>query len=316
MPVRLCGSADYITPRRTNLVRVAWRPRRTLKFWHHLFDIKHQTSQIKHSQVIPLNRKQFPSSKADLAEALEETAHRFVPKDGRIVELRARVFPYIDEIAVNADGAKFDTAPPSGPRIQGETVPVFEAAAMTISANGIFIRGLPLNFRVEAHDLTLSRGQDESGNAMLGFEKLRDGALAISVAQLGLENAIGKIVRERARGLTIDQVRLAMRARGPRSIAINVQIQARKLFLRARIDISGQIDIDENLLIKISNLRCKSDGAIGSIACTSLEPIFRRIENESLSLTSLPLGRIQVRDVRVAVADTVEITADLGTAPT
>lgn len=264
--------------------------------------------------MIPLYRKQFPSAKADLSQALEEAAHRLVSKDGQIVDLRSRVFPYIDEIAVNLDGAQFDSAPPAISKATGETAPAFEAAATTIRARGISIRGVPLNMRIEAHDLVFHKGQDENGDAFLVVHKLRDGTLSISAAQLDLENAIEKIARQEGRGLTIDQVRLSMRARGRRSIAIDVHVQARKLFLRARIDISGQIDIDENFVVKASNLKCKSDGAVGSIACTALEPVFRQLEQESFSISALPLGNIQVRDVRVTVADTVEITADFGTA--
>jgi hypothetical protein len=33
-----------------------------------------------------------------------------------------------------------------------------------------------------------------------------------------------------------------------------------------------------------------------------------------LSLKSLPLGEIQLRDIRIAIADTVELTVDFGTA--
>jgi len=264
--------------------------------------------------MIPLFRKQFPSSKAELAQTLEDVARRFVPKEGPIVDLRSRVFPYVDEIAVNLDGAGFDSAPPIPPKLQGDTAPAFEAAAATVSARNISIRDVPLNIRIQARDLDFHKGQDENGDAMLVVHNVRDGTLSISASQLGLERAIETIARREGRGLTIDQVRLAMRARGPRSIAVDVRLQARKLLFRARIDVSGQIDIDEDFVVKASNLKCKSDGGIGSIACNMLDPIFRRVEQQSFSLPSLPLGNIKVRDIRVTVADTVEITADFGSA--
>ena len=276
------------------------------------FDSKDQTSHIKHSDVIPLNRKQFPSSKSELFQALEEAAHRFIPKTGEIVDLRSRVFPYIDEIAVNADGTHFDQPPPPLTTPQGETTHVFEAANLKISARDIFIRDLPVSGRLEAHDLDLHRGQDENGDAMLIIHRVHDGTLSISATQIDLEQAITKIARAQGRGISVEQVRLAMRARGPRSIAFDVQIHAKKLLFRARIDISGQIDIDEKLVMRASNLKCKSDGGIGSIACTALEPVFRDVESKPFALGSLPLGEIEIRDVRVTVADTVEITADFG----
>jgi hypothetical protein len=63
--------------------------------------------------MIPLFRKLFPSHKADLIEALDEALHRFFEKPGTIVDLRSRVFPYVDLIAINLDGGIVDSAFPS-----------------------------------------------------------------------------------------------------------------------------------------------------------------------------------------------------------
>lgn len=266
--------------------------------------------------MISLHRKQFPSSKAELAQALDEAAHRLVPKNGQIVDLQSRVFPYIDRIAVNLDGTEFNCSPPPPPKLQGDAAPAFDVAVLALSAREICICGVPVNARLEAHDLNLYKGHDENGDAMLAVRRLRDGTLSISVGQLDLEHAIEKIAQKKGRGLTIDQVRLAMRARGLRSVAIDIRIQLRKLLFRARIDVSGQIEIDESFVVKLANLKCKSDGGIGSIACTALEPAFRQLENSAFSLSSIPLGDVQVRDIRVAVGDTLEITVDFGTPST
>ena len=66
--------------------------------------------------MIPLFRNQFPSSKAELAEALNDALGRYVKKEaGPLVTVSARVFPYLDEIAVNLDGAELAS---SFPRLQ------------------------------------------------------------------------------------------------------------------------------------------------------------------------------------------------------
>jgi hypothetical protein len=104
-----------------------------------------------------------------------------------------------------------------------------------------------------------------------------------------------------------------LRARGARSVSADIRLQARKFLLRANIDISAQLDVDENFVAKISALSCKGDGAIGSLACGALDPHLRRLNGQSFSLMSLPFGELQLRDVRIAVADTIEVTADFGT---
>jgi hypothetical protein len=230
-----------------------------------------------------------------------------------MVDVRSRVFPYLDEVAMNLDGARFDSPPPTPSPVVDQTKSALEAALVTLSARNISIRGVPLDLRMEARDVVLHKGADANGQAVLLLHKARDGQLAFSVGQLELEKAITQIAaREAGRhGITLEQVHLAMRARGRRSIAFDLHVQARKFLLRAKIDISGQIDIDESFATTIL-LKCKGDGAIGSLVCNALSPIFERLNSRRFSLASLPLGEIQIRDVRLAVADSVELTANFG----
>jgi hypothetical protein len=266
--------------------------------------------------MIPLHRKQFPSSKAELTEALDEALHRYVNKPGPIVDVRSRVFPYLDEIAINLDGAKIDALPPAAPALAGESKAAFEAAGVSLRGRNILMRGIPLDLRMEARDVVLNKASDENGDAALIAYKVRDGSLTISASQLDLETGITNLARREGRkhGIVIEQVRLAMRARGARSLAADVRIQARKFLLRAQIDIYGQLDISEDFVAKISELRCKSDNAIGALACSALNPLFQRLGDKTFSLQSLPLGESRLRNVRVAVADTVEIRIDFGSA--
>ncbi len=265
--------------------------------------------------MIPLGRKDVPSPKDDLAQALDAALHRFVQKSGRIVDLRSRVFPLVDEIRINLDGAKFDSPPPLA-KVEGETTLAFEAAGVNVSGRNICVRGVPLDFRMEMRDVVFHKGTDANGDAVLLVRKARDGHLVISAAQLDLEEAIGRIGGERARlwGVDLEQVRLAMRARSRRSLAADIQVWAKKFFTRAKIDIYAQLDITDEFVVKISQLKCKGDGKLGSFACAALQPLFVKTMEKSFPLKSIPLGQIQLRDIHVAVADTVELTIDFGSA--
>src|ERR1700756_2704155 len=178
--------------------------------------------------MLPLCRKNVPSSKLELAQSLEESLRQFLQKDGQIVDVYARVFPYIDEIAVNLDGAQLGSRLPKRPQLVGETAQAYEAAVVTVSALQASVLGVPLTFRIEACDVVFHKGQDENGDVVLLMRSARDGNLVISAAQLDLENAIGQIAQRESRGITVEQVRLAIRARGPRSISADLTLQARK----------------------------------------------------------------------------------------
>jgi len=270
---------------------------------------------IRSTTVIPLHRTQFPNSKAELAEAMDAGLRPYVRKTGPIVTINARVFPYLDQIAISFDGAELDPKLPKMPQAVGETKLACEAGLVTVSGRNISIEKAPLNLQLTANDVVFHQGRDENGEALLLVNKVGAGHFMVSVGQLELENAIREMAQREAakHGISIEETRVSMRARGSRSIAADIRLRARKFLFRTNIDISGQVDIDDQFNAKISNLKCRGDGTVGSLACGVLEPHLRRLEGKGFPLMSFPLGEVQLRDVRIAVADTIEITADFGT---
>jgi hypothetical protein len=267
--------------------------------------------------VIPLSKNQVPSSKGELAEALNEAVARFVKKPGTLVTVHARVFPYLDEIAVNLDGAELNPALPAFSKIAGETREACEAGLLSLTGRGLKLRGLPFHFGMTARDVVIHSGQDEAGRTVLVPQSVRSGQVVLAAFQQDLEKALGALAAEEGakHGIAIEDVRIALRARGVRSISADIHLRARKFLLRTEMDVSGQIEIDDAFEAKISNLKCRATGAIGSVACGVVQPYLDRMEGRSLSLMTLPFSEMQLRDVRVTVADTIEITADFGSAP-
>ena len=266
--------------------------------------------------MISLGRKDFPSPRGELAEALDDALHRFVEKPGQIVDLRSRVFPLVDEIRINLDNSIVDSTPPPFAEAEGETQLAFEASLVSANGRRIFVRGLPLDLRLQMRDVVFNKGSDANGDAVLTLRRVREGQFVITTAQIAFEQAIVRIAGDRARlyGIELERVRLFMRARGRRSLALDIQVQARKFFARAKIDIYAQLDITDDFVVKISEFKCKGDGKLGSFACATLQPFFQRLREKSFSLKSIPLGEVQLRDIHIAVADTVDLTVDFGSA--
>jgi len=264
--------------------------------------------------MIPLAGNKLPSSRDELTRAIEGPLRRLVNKTGPIVEVRSRVFPYLDEVLINLDGARFDAPPPVATPMLGEKKPAFEAAVVKLSAQNISVCGVPGNVQIEARDVVLTTN-DGNGQTVLLPDKVREGHVTISTAQLDLEQALARFIDEQAQphGISIEQVRLAIRERGPRSLAAEVRVQARKLFLRAKIDIYGRLDIDDVFVARLSQLQCRSAGVVGTRACAILQPHLDRFEGKTFPLKSLPLGNTQLHDLRLAVTDTVDVTIDFAT---
>src|SRR4029077_17019473 len=103
--------------------------------------------------------------------------HRFIQKSGPIVDLRSRVFPLIDELRINLDGAKLDSPPPPLPKVEGETALAFETAVVNVRGRNIAVRGVPLNLRMEMRDVVFHKGVDANGDTVLVIHRVREGQL-------------------------------------------------------------------------------------------------------------------------------------------
>ena len=247
---------------------------------------------------------------------MTESLRPYFSKAEPAVTINARVFPYLDEIAVNFDGAEVDGKLPPLPSVAGETKSACEAAIVTVGGRNVNVLGAPVNIQVQAHDVVFHSGRDENGEVLLLLHNVRTGQAVISASELDLENAVRIIVQEEGQkhGISVEQTRVALRARGSRSLAADVRLRARKFLLRANIDIAAQVDIEPDFSIKLSNLKCRADGMLGTLACDLLNPHLRKLEGRKFPVMPLLFGEIRLHDVRIAVADTVEITADFGAA--
>jgi hypothetical protein len=266
--------------------------------------------------MIPLYRTQFPGSKAELSHAMNESLQRFFSKKEPLVTVNARVFPYLDQIAITFDGAQFNGELPPLPKLIGETKSACEAAIVTLSGRSVIVFGAPVDLHLEARDVVFHSGRDENGEALLLVHSVRTGQAVISAAQFDLENAIRGIAQQEGQkhGISIEETHVSLRARGERSLAADIRVRARKFLLRANIDLTAQIDIETDFSVKLSNLKCRGDGMLGSIACDILGRLLQKADGKNFSIMPLLYGEVGLHDIRVAVGDTVEITADFGAA--
>lgn len=245
---------------------------------------------------------------------MTEGLRQYFGKVEPVVTVSARVFPYLDEIAVNFDGAQFDGELPAMPHMVGETKSACEAAIVLLSGRNVVVHGAPVNLQLRARDVVFHEGRDEKGQSILMVNHVRSGNLVVSAAQLDLENAVRALAQREGRkhGISIEETRVSLRARGSHSIAADVRFRAKKFLFSANIDIAAQIDIGRDFAVKVSNIKCRGDGMVGTLACEVLQPHIQQIEGKPFSLMPLLAGEIQLHDVHIAVADSVEITADFG----
>jgi hypothetical protein len=266
--------------------------------------------------MLALHTATFPSSAADLERLLNESLQRLFISKPAPVTVSDNSYPRLHEIKISLDGARLRPEPPRPPSTFGERSPALEVDHLTVTALRFSIGPAAFDLSVTAAEVQFDQSKDSDEQVILSLKRATEGHIKLSIPQSDLEALITKLAREEAsrQGLTIDGVQLALHRESAHSLAVEMRLRARKLFLAASIVVTGQLDLDDQLNLKVSGLSCAGDGGMANLACGVLTPHLRKIDGREFPLMSLPLGETRLRDVRVTVDDNLSITAEFGSA--
>ncbi|MEY2520379.1 MAG: hypothetical protein QOF24_2138 [Verrucomicrobiota bacterium] len=264
--------------------------------------------------MFPLFAKNLPPTAEALQALLNESLRQLFTVTRDPVTIRDSSYPHIRELDVSLDGAQLRRNPPPIPSLSGDATPALEADLLTVNASKLSVGPASIDLSLSAREVQFTQSRDANDEIVISIDNAADGAVEISTSQPGLEALIAEVAKTEAskHGVTIDGVQLTLRSKSSRSLAAEVRFSAKKLFFSASIRITGQLDLDEELNARISGLNCAGDGAIATMACGVLKPHLEKIDGREFRLMSLPLGKIRLRDVQLAVGDRLSVTAQFG----
>lgn len=264
--------------------------------------------------MFPLRTQSFPNSAAELKRLLEESLRDLFILNRDPVELREKGYPHLEALDICLDGAQLPDRPPPRPVVSRSAVPALTVDSFQVSGAGMQVGPATVDFSLAARSLQLDQATDRNGQVVLLLHNAGEGRIETSIATSDLEALIGEVARAESgkHGVNIDRVELSLTSRSPRSLAAEVRLRAKKLFVSASLRITGQLDLDEQLNAKISGLNCVGDGAIASMACGVLKPHLQKLDGREFPLMSLPLGEVRLRDVRIAVNEKLSVTGEFG----
>jgi hypothetical protein len=264
--------------------------------------------------MFPLNRTTLPTTAADLAQAINNSLRSTFALSRDPAEVRDLSYPHLAAIEVILDGAQLPGRPPEIPSLASPAEPALTAGSFKAGGRGISVGPAALDFALTASGVELNQAKDNAGQIVLLLHNAAQGHVEASVSKSDLEALIANVAKTEAgkHGVNIDNVQLSLRSAGPRSLAAEVRLDAKKLFLTAALKLSAQLDLDAELNARLSGLNCAGDGALATVACNILKPHLEKLNGRAFPLMSLPLGEVRLRDVRVAVGERLSVTADFG----
>lgn len=267
--------------------------------------------------MFPLSGNQFPASVEELKSAirggLSDVLTLVNPQAA--VQIEGGSWPAIDRMTIDLNGASISiTQPPAKPKPKDDR-------QTGITINQLRVLGHPIRYGrsgadldVSASSVALDFAHDESGKALLLLRDAADGRIEMKVNKSDLQAALTDAATAAAKphGVAVQDLQLNLTSDGPRSLAGELRVKAKKMVMSGVVLLRGRIDIDDSLVATLSNLACSGEGMIGSMAAAMVNTKLKSYEGKRIPLTALSLGDTTLRDLKISAGPVVSVAANFG----
>jgi hypothetical protein len=267
--------------------------------------------------MFPLAGSEFPTAANDLASAIEEAlgeVFKLKKGTGAAVE-GGEKFPHVKHVRIDLDGARVDASEPPpkpigvGKRKRGITVDRLE-----ISGHPIHYEKAKLDLELDAKGLSFDFDRDKAGRPLLVLTDADEGTVEAKISKKDIDALLLAAVTLGAKqqGVAIQEFEVALTSNGPRSVAAEVRIKAKKMMMSGVIRVTGAVDVDDELNAAISGLRCTGEGIVGTTAAAFLQKHLAEYDGQEFPLMAFSLGDLALRDLEIELNGTLQVSAAFG----
>lgn len=260
--------------------------------------------------MLPLKGPAFPSSNDSLRDALTGGLTDFGVTPREVVVSGA--FPKLDELRVDLSGASAGSEPrrvTPGEARSGE----IETKKLSLLGQPIQVAGLPLELELQARDAQLREFSAEGADRLLVLQR-GAGHLHIEIGREELRQlllAAGSKAAQQ-RGADIKDLKFDLTAADPRTLNVRAEVTAKFGFVKTTLTLTGRAHLDDQLRLHLADLDVQGSGLAAGLAVGLIRPQLDKIQRQPIALSALPLGALELQDVRITTGEKIRLEADFG----
>lgn len=261
--------------------------------------------------MLPLADPNFPDSIESLIVALRTgfSRHGVSVKD-----IRAEgEWPRLSELTIDLSGAQLSRATQfPHPGAEGKTGITIDR--LSIAATPLYFEMTPLRVEIRVLQAGFAFAHATVGDPVLQLVRAENGSIVIEAQRADLEMTLLKLATTALakQGADVKAAELELTERSPRSLGIRAEVTAKAFLMTARVAVSGLLDVDDALNLRVRDLATSGDGMIANLASAFLRPRFLEIEKQVIPLAAFPIAGVKLHDVRIGGGNTLRLEAQLG----
>ncbi len=266
--------------------------------------------------MFPLEAQTYPKNLGELVLALTASAKKvfLIPAGVEPVRAEGADWVMLDKLAINLDGATIRTDErPENPGALTDREPGFSARSLAVSGNPVRYQEASAIFSLAASEVIFDFARDARKKVQLVLAAARDGRIEATIAKRDIEALLlaGARPMAAAKGVSIEKIEVNLNATGPRSLAVEARVTAKKMF-SAIVRVTGKLDIDDQMVAVVSGLRAVGEGMIGSMVVGFIQPKLDQVNGRQVPLLAVSLGDLRLRDVKLSTPNGLHLEATFG----
>ncbi len=224
-------------------------------------------------------------------------------------------FPHMDSLLVDlSDGMVRTSYRPTSLKSVKKTTPLATVKYISYTACPLHYGDSSTNLKITASDAKLALIHGKGEKAVLVMTDVAQGEASFDVTLADL-NQIVHVAADDNGGKAVFFVRhthLAMSSDNPHSLAASMDIEGFWLLIPTAIRLSGRIDIDDNFNATLSHLSCVGTEVGGPLMAGFIDPALKKYEGRTLPLVAFPGDKLKLRDLHMAVDDSLRVNVVFG----
>ncbi len=264
--------------------------------------------------MLPLFSETVPSVPDQLASALSE-GFRQLGIQPASIKAEGGTWPLIDSLLIDLSGAQATRAtklPEPGESLEGNV----SIAHTEILGDPVRVESVPVHFAAEVRGATARFSRSRSDSMILVLERAESGTLELKAARTELEKGLHQAAIEAAagHGVEIKSTELEWESLDPRSFTFRLLVRAKAFIMSTTVKVRGRVAIDEDLGVRVSELRAEGEGVLAGMVEGFLKPHLSKVEGQVFALGALVAGGLQVQDLSIACGETLLVRANFSRA--
>jgi hypothetical protein len=270
--------------------------------------------------MIPLGGDQFPTTAAELADALRTALGEVVRlPDERAAVTVAGNYPASDKLRIDLSGGTVAVhGRPEDPAGVGQPQPGPSFRTLQVLAHPLNAEGAKLHLDLTAADVRFNFDRTRTGRPVMTLAAATDGQVVARVSRADFEALVTAKATAAAKekGVEVERIDMNLTQLGPRSVRLDAKgyVQTKALFktIRGAVTFAARLDVDDRLVARLSGLDVAGEGMMLALAVNMIRGRITALEGKEFPLTTFALGGVRLRDVRLQVGDELAVTAAFG----